>query len=289
MPAILFTSTLRGNNWSIIAILIATTFLVLMSADVTLGHARVVQPNMTVQGLPTLSVGDVTVNEGDLPFLNSALVPITLSAPSQNTVTVLASTQSGTAQGNDVDFASGSSLITFPPGTTSVQLTIIIAGDTAVEGTEEFFVNLSNPVNATIADGQGVVTIIDDDALVLLTQPSTQRAPGLDSVLFTHDPFAILNTLNFSSDQRTRINVFGIGLKLAAGENASAVTATAEDSVGTIRPLTVEYVGKVPQTDWLWQVVVKLNDQITLVGDVKVRITVHGVTSNFVLVGTKPQ
>ena len=270
------------SNSSIIPGLIAAICVVLMSG--------VVQPNIAAaQGLPTLSVGDVAVNEGDGPVVfNSVLFPITLSAPSQVPVSVLASTQFGTA--GAADFQEGSSVITFAPGQTSTTLTIIIKPDTIVEGSEDFFLNLTNPVNATIADGQGRgrCTIIDDDALILLTQPSSQRGATLDSILFTHDPFAIHNTLNFSSDQTTRITLLGIGLKLGAGDNAPAVTATAEDSLGTVRPLSVESVRLVPQTDWLYQVVAKLNDQITLVGDVKVRITVHGVTSNFVLVGTKP-
>jgi hypothetical protein len=280
------STTLSGfmqlfSNSSIIPGLIAAICVVLMSG--------VVQPNIAAaQGLPTVSVGDVAVNEGDGPVVfNSVLFPITLSAPSQVPVSVLASTQFGTA--GAADFQEGSSVITFAPGQTSTTLTIIIKPDTIVEGSEDFFLNLSNPVNATIGDGQAVCTIIDDDALVLLSQPSSQRAAALDSVLFTRDPFPNVNSLNFSLDQRTRITLLGIGLKLGAGDNASAVTATAEDSLGTVRPLSVESVRLVPQTDWLYQVVAKLNDQITLVGDVKVRITVHGVTSNFVLVGTKPQ
>jgi len=40
---------------------------------------------------------------------------------------------------------------------------------------------------------------------------------------------------------------------------------------------------------WLTQVVLKLNDQITTAQDIKVRITLHGVTSNPVLVAVKPQ
>ena len=77
--------------------------------------------------------------------------------------------------------------------------------------------------------------------------------------------------------------------RLAQNENASAVTATAEDTQGAIRPLEVELVGKVPNFDWLTQVVLKLNDQITLAGDIKVKITVHSATSNTVLVGLKTQ
>ena len=79
------------------------------------------------------------------------------------------STQNGTAIG-DVDFGAGTIALNFQPGQTSQLLTVFIIGDTVVEGTEDFFLNLSNPVNATIGDGQGKGTIIDDDTLLLLTQ-----------------------------------------------------------------------------------------------------------------------
>lgn len=240
------------------------------------------------QTTPSLRINDISTTEGgdDPTKLWAATFTITLSAPSQQVVEVDASTQEGSATGN-VDFGAGSAHLTFQPGQTSSTLTVFIKGDVLVEGTEDFFVNLSNSINATIADGQGVCTIIDDDTLLLLTEPGVQRAAALDSVTFLRDAFPITNTINFSSDQRTRITVLGIGLKLAPGETASAVTATAEDSVGTIRLLNVEYVARVPGQDWLWQVVLKLNDQPTT-GDIKVRITVHGVTSNFVLVAVKP-
>jgi len=237
--------------------------------------------------LPSLSINDVSGNEGDPPFANEVRFTITLSAPSQQTVQVTVSTQPGTAT-SDVDFVAGSTVVSFQPGQTSSPLSVFTKGDLLVEGTEQFFVNLSNPINATIAKGQGVCTIIDDDTLLLLTEPGVQHAPALDSVTFLRDTFSVTDTLNFSSDQRTRINVLGIGLKLAAGEGASAVTASAEDPVGGVWPLTVEYVGRVPNQDWLWQVTLKLNNQITLTGDYKVRITVHGATSNFVLVAMKP-
>jgi len=237
--------------------------------------------------VPTLSISDVTVIEGDPGILSSATFNVTLSAASQQTVTVLASTQSGTAIG-DEDFIAGSISLTIDPGKTSTTVTVFVKGDSVVEGTEQFFVNLSNPVNAAIADGQGLGTIVDDDGLVLATEPNSQRAVAVDSVFLTRDPFPIRNDLNMSSDHRTRISLFIIGFKLAAGENASAVTATAEDSQGVIRPLEVEFAGK-PNFEGFTQIVLKLNDQITITGDVKVRIMLHGETSNQVLVAVKPQ
>jgi hypothetical protein len=40
---------------------------------------------------------------------------------------------------------------------------VAVKGDKLKEKTEAFFLNLGNPLNATIADGQGVGTIKDDD------------------------------------------------------------------------------------------------------------------------------
>jgi hypothetical protein len=237
---------------------------------------------------PTISINDTTVIEGAPGVQTLAIFNINLSAASQQTVSVLASTQSGTAIG-DIDFVAGSITITFNPGQTARTVTVFVQGDSVVEGTEEFFVNLSNPVNATIADGQAVGTIVDDDGLLLITEPNSQRAVALESVFLTRDPFSIHNDFNTSSDHLTRISLFAIGSKLAAGEGASAVTATAEDSQGTIRPVVVEFAGS-PNFQGFTQVVLKLSDQLITAGagDVKIRITVHGETSNAVLVGVKP-
>jgi Calx-beta domain len=236
---------------------------------------------------PTLRIDDNAMYEDDSGSSFLTEFKVSLSSPSSNTVSVLVSTQQGTAISN-VDFAAGSATLTFQPGQTSQVINLVTIGDNLGEETEEFLVNLSNPVNATIGDGQALATIIDDDALLLVTQEIPQRATALDSVLLTRETFPIINNLNMSSDHRTRVSVFAVGLKLQQGETASAVTATAEDSTGALRPLTVEFVGKVPNHFWLTQVVVKLNDQI-VPGDVKIRITLRGATSNAVLAATKAQ
>jgi subtilisin-like proprotein convertase family protein len=53
--------------------------------------------------------------------------------------------------------------LVFPPGTTALQVNVPVKGDTAVEPSETFAVNLSAPVNAAIADGAAVGTILNDD------------------------------------------------------------------------------------------------------------------------------
>ena len=240
------------------------------------------------QGTPSLSINDITVPEGDdSNILVQWDFTISLSAPSTQVVSVTVSTQAGSATDN-VDFGAGSIVVSIPAGQTSQSVAIAIKGDTAVEGTENFFVNLSNPVNATIADAQGVATIVDDDTLILLQQTGSTRGVALDSVTFVAEPLPIVTERNFSADQRTRLLVFAIGTKLGDGEQASQVLASAEDSTGTVRALTVESARKVPNFPWLTQVVVKLTDQI-VPGDVKIRISAHGQTSNPVPVALKAQ
>ena len=142
---------------------------------------------------PTVQINDVTVEEGDSGS-TFAVFTISLSAESQKIVNVTIQTQAGTAT-SGVDFGGGSLLLTYLPGQTVKQVVVFVAGDTAVEGIEHFFVNLVNPVNTTITDGQGVGTIVDDDALVLLTDPNTQRALALTSITQTAEPFSISNDL----------------------------------------------------------------------------------------------
>jgi len=61
------------------------------------------------------------------------------------------------------DYAAVSGTLTFAPGETTKTIVVSITGDTKKEKDETFFVNLSGPSNATIADGQGRGTIINDD------------------------------------------------------------------------------------------------------------------------------
>jgi uncharacterized protein (TIGR03437 family) len=121
----------------------------------------------------------------------------------------------------------------------------------------------------------------------LLTEANTNRAVALDSVMFLRDPFTISTGYNFSFDQRTRVMLFAVGLELMPGEDASVVTVQAEDSEHKIYPFTVEYVGKVPDFDWLTQVNVRLPDGLPHASDVLVSISLRGASSNKALMGIR--
>jgi hypothetical protein len=235
---------------------------------------------------PTIVINDVTVGEGD-SGLTTALFTLSLSAPSGRQLNVRFSTFGGSAFANsDFQFVSNV-VVTFDPGETTKTVPVNIIGDTFVEPNETFTARLNLPTNVTIADNTGIGTIIDDDSLLLITEATSERAISLDSVTLLADPFPVLNSHNFSLDGRTRIMLFATGLKLAPGENATNVTAIAEDPQGGLHPLTVEFVGAVPSFDWLTEIVVKLPDGLMNANSAKVSITLHGVNSNKVLINIK--
>jgi hypothetical protein len=122
-------------------------------------------------------------------------------------------------------------------------------------------------------------------APVLLTTPGSTRAIALDSVTNLAEPFQLQNPVAFGSDNRTRLMVFATNLTLNGNENASAVSADAEDATRFRYPLTVEYVGAVHGQTWLTAVVVRLHDNLGDAGDVLVGITYHGISSNRVRIG----
>ena len=57
------------------------------------------------------------------------------------------------------------STLTFAAGETAKQVTVLVNGDLLDEINESFFLNLTNPINATLSDAQGLGTITDDDPL----------------------------------------------------------------------------------------------------------------------------
>jgi chitinase len=93
-------------------------------------------------------------------------VPITftisLDRPVTQTVKVSYSTTGGTARAG-TDFVSASGVLTFSPGQTQKRVTVLVIGDSLDEADETFFVRLSTPVNAQIADAMGRGLIRDDD------------------------------------------------------------------------------------------------------------------------------
>jgi len=109
---------------------------------------------------PVLSVSNVTQSEGNVGT-TAFTFTVTLSGQSSQAVTVNYSTADGSATASDYTAVQGT--LTFDPGQTTKQVTVLVAGDYNSEPNETFFLNLTGPVGATLGVAQGVGTINNDD------------------------------------------------------------------------------------------------------------------------------
>ncbi|MFO3706358.1 putative Ig domain-containing protein [Xanthomonas codiaei] len=124
--------------------------------------------------LPSLSIDDISVNEGN-SGTTTATFTVSLSQASGQTVTVNYATSDGTATAGS-DYVARSGTLTFAPGTTAQGVAVSVNGDTAVEPNETFSVGLSGASNATIARATGTGTINNDDAVVTVAPASLPAA-----------------------------------------------------------------------------------------------------------------
>jgi ELWxxDGT repeat protein len=118
---------------------------------------------------PALSISDATITEGNTGSV-SATFTLSLSVPGVAPVTVHYATANGTATaGRDYTAAPGD--VTFDAGQTTKTITVAVLGDRLPESAETFFVNLTS-TDATVVDGQGVGTIVDDEPRITINDVS---------------------------------------------------------------------------------------------------------------------
>lgn len=108
---------------------------------------------------PTLSINDVTVNEA----AGEALFTLTVDRILDVNIDVTVQTSNGSAT-QPSDYRPISDTVTIKSGTTTAFFAIPITDDQVAERDETFTVTLSQAVHATLADSQGVATIVNDDA-----------------------------------------------------------------------------------------------------------------------------
>ena len=137
--------------------------------------------------LPTLSINDVSVIEGNSGNTNANFT-VTLSVASTQAVSLNLVSSDGTATAGSDYIPLRVNELLFSPGETSKTVAVQVNGDTMFEPDETFFVNLSNPANATIADNQGQGTIINDEpvpSVVQLSADTYTANEGAGGVSFT--------------------------------------------------------------------------------------------------------
>src|SRR5262249_16292222 len=139
------------------------------------------------------------------------------------------------------DYVAASGTLSFAPGVTSRTVTVAVNGDTVPELDEDFFLNLSSPTNASLADGQARATIKNDDAytgtLSIADAETTEGNSGTKSLSFTV-------TLSQASTVPVSVTYATANGTATAGQDYSAVAGTRTFPAGTTtRTIAVSILG----------------------------------------------
>jgi Calx-beta domain/Beta-propeller repeat len=188
--------------------------------------------------LPSLSIADVSRGEGHSGTTQLTFT-ISLSSASSQAVTVAYATANGTASaGSDYQAASGT--LTIPAGQTTGTITVLVNGDRLGEPNESFFVNLSGATNATILDGQGVGTILDDEPRISISDVAKKEGKRGQTTLFV---FTV--TLSAAYDQAVTMSFRTVdGTATTSDGDYVAKTGTLTFAPGeTTKTITIEVKG----------------------------------------------
>lgn len=123
--------------------------------------------------VPSLTVNDPVLQEGD-GGKRVITFTVSLSARTLKEVRVNFAIADGTATHGEDFLPVEDGTLVIPPGALGGSIGVVLKGDTVAEPDEHFSVTLSGAINATIADGQGRATIVNDD----VTPPQITTSPA---------------------------------------------------------------------------------------------------------------
>ncbi len=121
-----------------------------------LGTATILDTNT----LPSASVQGVTIAEPPAGSTVEAVFRVSLSDTWDQTVTVSYATANGSAVAGQ-DYVASSGTVSFAPGQQSRQIPVTILSNPATTEDRNFYLDLSNPVEATIGQGRAQGLIVD--------------------------------------------------------------------------------------------------------------------------------
>ncbi|WP_170114188.1 Calx-beta domain-containing protein, partial [Kangiella spongicola] len=193
----------------------------------------------------SIAIEDVTVNEAD----GTITVNVTLTGSTSAAFDVDFATADGSATAGLPaigDYGAASGTLSFAGNDGEVQqVSVTIYDDIAIEGDETFDINLSNITGglATIADATGVVTIQDNDSVVLAEFDSA--ADSADESITDAPRLLILGVL--PNDATINVNVTG-GTATGSGTDYTNVVSvtipagTYDGGQGTSIPINLTVV-----------------------------------------------
>ena len=187
--------------------------------------------------VPILSIGDRSIPEGNNGTTNATFT-VSLDQVSTDTVTVDYSLTPNTATAGN-DYTNRSGTLTFAPGTTTQTITVPIVGDTVDEPNETFTVQLTNPNQGQIGDGQALGIIVDDDEAIALSISDIDVVEGNTNGLAT---FTV--TLSTASPTPVTVDYSTAAGTATATSDYTAVNGTLNFAPGiTNQTITVPIIG----------------------------------------------
>jgi uncharacterized delta-60 repeat protein len=210
------------------------------ATNATIADSQGIATIQNDDAVPAISIDDVNVTEGN-SGTKTVTFTVTLSSVSSFTTSVNYATADGTAAAPS-DYTAKSATLNIPAGTTSKTFTVTTKGDGIDETDETFFVNLNNPVNATIADPQGVCTIVNDDvtpAISINDISVVEGNSGSQTVTFTV-------TLSVASNTTVTVSYATADGHATAPSDYTSKTGTLNFAAGTTsKPITITVKGDV--------------------------------------------
>ena len=177
------------------------------------GEANTATVTIVDDDLPSLSIGNVALEEGDREVSELVFTAL-LSQPVPWDVTATYETVAGTATA-DIDYGVGSGSLTILAGQASAAIPVSIYGDSTPEADETFLLNLLSANGASITDAPILGTILNDDVVDL--------SLTLNSV--------ILPTTVVPGDTiRARVQITNIGNVHARGLGAVQILASKDSA-----------------------------------------------------------
>ncbi|MFZ5878110.1 MAG: ExeM/NucH family extracellular endonuclease [Chloroflexota bacterium] len=222
--------------------------------------------------LPVLTITDDTQAEND-SGLHSFLFTVLLDAPAPTggvTFDIATSPGSGTAT-EGIDYV-GDNLTsqTISAGSSYYHFEVWVFGDTTIEPTETFEVNVTNVTNATVGDGTGLGTITNDDAAT--PQISISSVSGPESNAGT-------NTLTFNVSLDIPALAGGVTFDIATSDG------TATDADNDYEPNSATGV-TIPEGGSSTTFNVTVNGDTTFEADETFTVSLSNVTGATVATGT---
>jgi hypothetical protein len=181
--------------------------------------------SIAVVPVPIVNINNISVALSANGGTNVNFI-VSLSKVCPSPVMVDYSTSAGTAIAN-VDFGPVATTLTFQPGETTQPITVGIIGADVNVPEATFFMNLFNPVNATIGQGQGTATILNED-----------YPPSVQSVAQTNGTIQLIWSIVPGQTYQLQSNTDLTStnwVNLGGCVTATSITASASDSMTNSR------------------------------------------------------